>query len=211
MNLLEIQTSVRQDGSVSRTLASKFIHHWQRHQVQRQITVQHQLRDLGQTQPAMITGAWVGANLTPTDQRTAAAQATLAESDQLIAELFAADRIVLGVPMYNMGIPAHLKAYFDNVIRMGRTMGYDRATGETHGLLTGKKAVIISSRAGYYAPGTPGAAIDFCLPYVQFLLNYLGIADVTTVEVPHQADGNSQRQAATDAAIAQLLALAIAW
>lgn len=77
---------------------------------------------------ALITSEWVAANLTPSPDQTEETKALLAESDTLIAELFEADRIVLGVPMYNFGIPAHLKAYFDNIIRVGRTVDYNRDT-----------------------------------------------------------------------------------
>ena len=207
MNLLEIQSSVRQDGSVSRILASKFIFQWRTHQPE----AQHHLRDVGGQSPALITGDWVVANLTPPPQQTEATQALLAESDALIAELFAADRLVLGVPMYNFGIPANLKAYFDNVIRVGRTVEYDPETGAFTGLLTGKKALIISSRAGSYGPNTPAAAIDFCASYLRFILNYLGVADVTYVEVPHQGGDAALRQQATEGAIAQLMELAQNW
>lgn len=207
MQLLEIQSSVRQERSVSRTLVSKFIYQWQSFHPE----VQHQLRDLGQQPPALITSEWVAANLTPSENQTDETKALLAQSDALIAELFAADRIVLGVPMYNFGIPAHLKAYFDNIIRVGRTVEYNRDTATFNGLLTGKKALIISSRAGSYAPGTPASAMDFCVPYLQFILNFLGIQDVEYVEVPYQGMGGEMQQQATETAITRLMELAQTW
>ncbi|MGP1385642.1 MAG: FMN-dependent NADH-azoreductase [Thainema sp.] len=207
MKLLEIQTSVRHDRSVSRTLASKFIYQWQLIHPD----AQHQLRDLGQQPPALITADWVVANLTPPQDQTGKTQAQLAESDALIAELFDCDRIVLGVPMYNFGIPAHLKAYFDNVIRVGHTVEYNRDTVTFQGLLTGKKALIISSRAGSYAPDTPAGAMDFCVPYLQFILNFLGIQAVDYVEVPYQGMGGEMQQQATETAIARLMELAEIW
>lgn len=207
MQLLEIQSSVRQERSVSRTLVSKFIFQWQSFHPE----AQHQLRDLGQQPPALITSDWVAANLTPSPDQTEETKVLLAESDALIAELFEADRIVLGVPMYNFGVPAHLKAYFDNVIRMGRTVEYNRDTAAFNGLLTGKKALIISSRTGSYAPGTPAGAMDFCVPYLQFILNFLGIQDVEYVEVPYQGMGGEIQQQATETAIARLMELAKTW
>ena len=207
MKLLEIQSSVRQDKSSSRTLASKFIYQW------RSIhpDAQYDIRDVGENHPALINSDWVTANLTPSDQQTEETKALLSESDILIEELFQADRIVLGVPMYNFGIPAHLKAYFDNVIRVGRTVQYNRDTATFNGLLTGKKALIISSRAGSYAPGTPAGAMDFCVSYLQFILNFLGIQDVDYVEVPYQGMGGEMQQQATEAAIARLMELAKTW
>ncbi|MBW4521027.1 MAG: NAD(P)H-dependent oxidoreductase [Scytolyngbya sp. HA4215-MV1] len=204
MNLLEIQSSVRQEGSVSRTLASKFIYHWQSHHPE----THYHLRDVGQNVPTLITADWVAANVTPDEQKTDDQKAILAESEMLIAELLEADRIVLGVPMYNFGIPAHLKAYFDNVIRVGRTVDYNRDTASFSGLLTEKKALIISSRAGSYAPGTTAGAMDFCVPYLQFILNFLGIQDVEYVEVPYQGMGGEMQQQATETAIARLMELA---
>lgn len=207
MQLLEIQSSVRQERSVSHTLVSKFIYQLQFFHPD----AQHKLRDLGQQPPALITAEWVTANLTPSSDQTEETKALLAESDTLIAELFEADRIVLGVPMYNFGIPAHLKAYFDNIIRVGQTVEYNRDTAAFNGLLTGKKALIISSRAGSYAPGTPAGTMDFCVPYLQFILNFLGIQDVKYIEVPYQGMGDEMQQQATEAAIARLLELAKNW
>jgi FMN-dependent NADH-azoreductase len=207
MRLLEIQSSVRQDRSISRTLVSKFIYQW----LSLHSDVQHHLRDVVESTPTLITADWVEANLTPPQQQTDTTKAVLAESDALIAELFEADWIVIGVPMYNFGIPANLKAYLDNVIRVGQTVHYDSDTGTFSGLLTGKKALIISSRAGSYAPGTAAGAIDFCVPYLRFILNFLGIQDVEYVEVPNQAGSDGVRQHATETAIAQLMELATTW
>lgn len=204
MKLLEIQSSVRQDRSVSRTLASKFIYQWRSYNPD----TQYSLRDVGVNAPALITSNWVAANLTPSPDQTEETKALLAESDALIAEIFEADRIVLGVPMYNFGIPANLKAYFDNIIRVGRTVQYNRDTATFNGLLTGKKALIISPRVGNYAPGTPAGAMDFCAPYLRFILNFLGIQDVEYVDVPHQGGAAEAQQQATEAAIAQLMELA---
>ncbi|MBI4780742.1 MAG: NAD(P)H-dependent oxidoreductase [Oscillatoriophycideae cyanobacterium NC_groundwater_1537_Pr4_S-0.65um_50_18] len=207
MKLLEIQSSVRQERSISRTLASKFIYQWQSFHPD----AQHQLRDVGEHPPALITADWVAANLTSETGQTEATKALLSESETLITELFESDRIVLGVPMYNFGIPANLKAYFDNSIRVGRTVQYNRDTATFNGLLTEKKALIISSRAGSYAPETPAGAMDFCVPYLQFILNFLGIQDVEYVEVPYQGMGGEMQQQATDAAIARLMELAKTW
>ncbi|HEY9814322.1 MAG TPA: NAD(P)H-dependent oxidoreductase, partial [Candidatus Obscuribacterales bacterium] len=167
--------------------------------------------DLGQQPPALITADWVAANQTPAQDQTEDTKALLAESDALIAELYGCDRMVLGVPMYNFGIPAHLKAYFDNVIRMGRTVDYNRDTSTFNGLLTEKKALIISSRTGSYALETPAGSMDFCVPYLQFILNFLGIQEVDYVEVPYQGMGGEMQQQATETAIARLMNLAEVW
>ncbi|MBW4543175.1 MAG: NAD(P)H-dependent oxidoreductase [Symplocastrum torsivum CPER-KK1] len=207
MKLLEIQSSVRQEGSVSRTLASKFIHAWRSHQ----IDVKQILRDVGANPPKLPTAAWVVANYTPPQARTQEMRDELAESEMLIEELATAERIVLGVPMYNFSVPTNLKAYIDNVVRVDRTFSFDRSTGMFGSLLTGKKALIISSRAGGYAPGTPTAAIDFCEPYLRFILNFIGIEDVEYIEVPNQFGSSEERQQATETALERLMELAQTW
>jgi FMN-dependent NADH-azoreductase len=207
MKLLEIQSSVRQEGSVSRTLASKFIQVWRSHRVDRQ----HVLRDVGANPPTLPTATWVVANYTPPQAQTQQMKDELTESEMLIKELTTADRIVLGVPMYNFSIPTNFKAYIDNVVRVGYTFTFDSSTGMFGSLLTGKKALIISSRAASYAPGTPTAEMDFCEPYVRFILNFIGIQDVEYVEVPNQFGSAEERQQATEIAIKKLIELAPTW
>lgn len=207
MNLLEIQSSVRQEGSVSRTLASQFIHAWRAHHAD----AQHILRDVGANPPAFPTAGWVVANYTPPQAQTQSMRDELAESEMLIAELVIADRIVLGVPMYNFSISTNLKAYIDNVVRIDRTFTFDSSTGMFGSLLSGKKALIVSSRASSYAPGTPTAAMDFCEPYMRFILKFIGIQDLEYVEVPNQFGSGEKRQKATETAIAQLMELAQIW
>jgi FMN-dependent NADH-azoreductase len=130
------------------------------------------------------------------------AQATAQElSDTLIAELKAADAIVIGAPMYNFGIPSTLKAWFDYVLRAGITFRYTEA-GPV-GLLEGKRAIIIESRGGYYSEGAT-KVLDSQEPHLRTLLGFVGIKDVTFIRVEKLAFGPEARQQALDEARAQL-------
>ncbi len=111
-------------------------------------------------------------------------------SERLIAEVFAADTLVIGVPMYNFGMPSTLKSWFDHVLRAGSTFRYV-ATGP-EGLVTGKHAVILAARAGAYGEGGP----DYQLPHVKTLLGFIGITDVKIVLAEGLALGDEAAAAA---------------
>jgi FMN-dependent NADH-azoreductase len=122
-------------------------------------------------------------------------------SDTLIAELKAADTILIGAPMYNFGIPSTLKAWFDYVLRAGITFRYTEA-GPV-GLLEGKRAIVIESRGGYYSEGAT-KVLDSQEPHLKTLLGFVGIKDTTFIRVEKLAFGPEARQQALDGARAQL-------
>lgn len=139
------------------------------------------------------------------EAETDAARDALALSDELIAELKAADIVVIGAPMYNFGIASTLKAWFDHVLRAGITFRYSEAGPE--GLVTGKKAIVIESRAGLYSTG-PAAAMDSQEPHLRTLLGFMGLDDLTFVRVEKLAFGPDQAAASIAEAIDQLRGLA---
>src|SRR3954464_271398 len=139
------------------------------------------------------------------EAETDSAREALALSDALITELKAADLIVLGAPMYNFGMPSTLKAWFDHVLRAGITFRYSAAGPE--GLLKGKKAVVIETRAGLYSTG-PAAVMDSQEPHLRTLLGFMGIDDVTFVRAEKLAFGEEAAAAAIAEATAQLAGLA---
>lgn len=118
-------------------------------------------------------------------------------SDQLIAELAAADTVVIGAPMYNFGMPSTLKAWFDYVLRAGITFKYSEAGPE--GLLKGKRAIVVESRGGLYSEG-PAASMDSQEPHLRNLLGFMGITDVTFVRAEKLAFGPEARELAFDGA-----------
>lgn len=205
--LLEIQSSVRQHGSISRQLSAEFIQVWRSRYPQ----AKHLVRDVGIAPPDHPTEFFTIANYTPPQQRSQEMTAVLATSDTLIDELLSAGYLVFGVPMYNLSVPSNLKAYLDNVVRVGRTFAANRETLELKGLAIGKKALVISPSAVDYAPGTVTASRDFCVPYVRAILGFIGIEDVVCVAVPNQFLPDEVRQASIATARTQLMELAQNW
>ena len=132
---------------------------------------------------------------------TEAAREALELSDALIAELKAADLIVIGAPMYNFGMPSTLKAWFDHVLRARITFQYSEAGPE--GLLKGKKAIVVEARAGLYSEG-PAASMDSQEPHIRTLLGFMGIDDVTFVRAEKLAFGPEAAEAAIGDALGQI-------
>lgn len=130
-----------------------------------------------------------------------AQRAAKALSDSLVAELKAADTVIIGAPMYNFGIPSTLKSWFDHVLRAGVTFKY----GETGpvGLLEGKRAVVVESRGGIYSSG-PTQALDSQEPHLRTMLGFIGISDVTFVRAEKLGYGPEAREQAINDAKAEL-------
>ncbi|ABD53677.1 FMN-dependent NADH-azoreductase [Jannaschia sp. CCS1] len=164
-HILRIDASARRDGSVSRDLTTQIVD-----LLGGEVTI----RDLTTAIP-QLDEAWIGANFTPADQRTAQQQETLSLSDTLVAEVQAADTLVIGLPIYNFGVPAALKAWVDQIARAGVTFQYTE-TGPK-GLLEGKRAIVAVASGGTEA----GSDIDFATGYMRHVLGFIGITDVTFV------------------------------
>jgi FMN-dependent NADH-azoreductase len=172
--LLFVTSSILGDDSKSRSLGSEFVAAWRRAHPGT-VVVERQL--LAESLPH-YTGATHSAAVTPVEQRTPEQAAAAALADELIAELEAADVIVLAVPMYNFSVPSTFKAWLDHVVRKARTFRYGAAGPE--GLLRGKKVFVIASRGGVYVEG-PGKSLDFHEPYLRGVLGFIGLSDVSFV------------------------------
>lgn len=166
-NILRIDSSARLAGSVSRDLSTQVI--------ARMGDIEVTRRDLGIAPVPQIDEDWVTANFTPAADRTGAQKATLALSDELVAELQAADTVVIGLPIYNFGVPASLKAWIDQVARAGVTFRYTEEGPQ--GLLEGKRAIVVVASGGTEA----GSQIDFATGYIRHILAFIGITDVDFV------------------------------
>ena len=171
--LLRIDSSARTQGSVTRDLTTRITNGYAGAKVIH--------RDLAQTPVPQITESWVTANFTPPEDRTAPQAETLAFSDELLAELEAADTIVIGLPVYNFAPPAALKAWVDNVARVGRSFRYTADGPE--GLLTGKRAILAMASGGT----AQGSEIDFASTYMRHILGFIGITDVTVIAADQMA------------------------
>lgn len=168
-HILHINSSARTEGSQSRALSAKLIERLSNH------TTTVTQRDVGINPPPAVTEDWVNANFTPAENRTDQQNQTLALSDEMIAEIEAADTLVLAVPIYNFGVPAAFKAWIDQIARAGRTFKYTE-NGPV-GLLEGKKAYVVITSGGTES----GSATDFATPYAKHALGFIGISDVEVV------------------------------
>lgn len=191
--ILYLTSSIFGDGGQSSRLAAEF--------VAAQPGTRVIVRDLARNPVPHLDAERFGAFLSKAEGRTPAQQRVLDESDALIAELKQADTLVLGLPMYNFGVPSQLKAWFDHVARAGATFKYtDKGSV---GLLTGKKAYVFAARGGLYA-GTPK---DTQTAYVRDFLAFLGITDVKFVYAEGLAISEDSRKRSLAAARGALRAL----
>src|ERR1700722_17850885 len=196
--LLQINASIHADHGQSTQLASKFVQAFAHTHPGAQII----RRDLASDTVPHLSAERFAAFLSKPEQRSAAQSDVVAYSDALIAELKQADIIVLGLPMYNFGVPSQLKAYFDHIARAGETFRYT-ATGPV-GLLTGKKAYVFAARGGLYA----GSALDTQTSYVRDFLRFLGIEDIEFVYAEGLHLGAETKAAGLAGAAAQIERLA---
>lgn len=164
--ILRIESSIKGENSVSRDLTDRIVG---RLTASGDATVT--LRDLSGGVPP-ITADWMGAVFTPAEARSAEQARIAAFSDELLAEVRAADVLVLALPIYNFGTPATLKSWFDHLARKGETFNYTD-TGPV-GLLTGKRAIIAMASDGTKI----GSEVDFASGYVRHMLGFFGITDV---------------------------------
>lgn len=168
-NILHVDASNRATGSVTRSLSQHLVDTLSGPETQ------VATRDVGLDPLPLLTETWIGANFTPDEARTAEQRDALALSDALIAELEAADTLVLGVPIYNFGVPAAFKAWIDLITRARKTFKYTE-TGPV-GLLEGKTAYVAIASGGTKSE----SEIDFATPYIRHILGFLGIKDVTII------------------------------
>ncbi len=192
-NILHIDASARQAGSVSRDLTQHLV------DALSNSGTDVTKREIGLSPLPLITETWVGANFTPEEDRSDDQKHVLELSDTLIAELEAADTLVLGVPIYNFGVPAALKAWVDLIARVRKTFKYTE-NGPV-GLLEGKKAYVVIASGGTQS----GSEIDFATPYVRHVLGFVGIHDVSIIAADQlMATGDEKLKTARD----QIAALA---
>ena len=134
-------------------------------------------RDLTKSGLVSIDAEWVAAVYTPEESRTPEQKVVLAKSDELLAEIFAADELAIGVAMHNFNVPSVLKLWIDQVVRVGKAFSYDN--GVPKGLLTGKKATFLVATGAVYGPGTAYESLNFIEPYLKTLFGFIGFTDVT--------------------------------
>ncbi|MBK5915775.1 FMN-dependent NADH-azoreductase [Rhodocyclus purpureus] len=198
MNILQLNTSVRAAASNSTRVANAITARLQAKNPAAVVTV----RDLSSNPAPLLDEAAVGALFTPDDQRTPEQAARVALGEALIAQVQATDVIVIGVPMYNFGIPAQLKSWIDGIARAGVTFRYTENGPE--GLIKGKKVYVALARGGLYRD-TPA---DTQVPYLKTVLGFLGMTDVEFIYAEGLAMGAEAAEKAfadADVRIAELI------
>ena len=193
LNILRVDSSGRYQGSSTRALSDSLI-----------AAISNQYRNPNVVRRDLAAGikhvdeSWIQANFTAFEDRSDAQNEKLQESDSLVAELVASDIVVIGVPVYNFGVPAALKAWVDMVARARLTFRYTDSGPE--GLLGGKKAYLVVASGGVPVD----SELDFATPYMRHALRFLGITDIDVVSAEQQ---NSRGEVAVDSAIAQIAGL----
>ena len=196
--VLVIESSARQQDSISRQLTRDFVSQWQAANPTDPIT----LRDLAVNPVPHLDANLLGGWMKPEDQRNGDELQALARSNELTDEVLAADVLVLAAPMYNFTIPSTLKAWLDHVLRAGITFKYTE-TGP-QGLLTGKKAYILTARGGIHA----GASSDHQEPYLRQVMGFIGIHDVTFIHAEGMNLGGDFQEKGLNQANAKLAQVA---
>ena len=170
--LLVVETSPRGDFSISRNMTRRFVAEWQSAHPDGVVVD----RDLAKTELPFVNAPWLQAYFTPSGQHSAEMKETLRVSDKLVAEILAADHILIATPVYNYNVPASLKAWVDHIVRKGMTLGFDGK-----GLVTGKTATVLIASGGVYTEGSPIRDRDIATQYLRLILGVIGITDVTVV------------------------------
>ena len=209
-SILHLDASARRSRSISRTLSQTFIDTWLAVRPDDQVI----RRDLAIDPPPHVTEEWIAAAFTPAEQRDMAMRDRLSWSDAAIDELSAADILVLGTPMYNYGMPSALKAWFDQVVRVGRTFSFDLSRGDwpLEPVLSGKRLVVLSARGefGFAANGLRGGW-NHLDPHIATCARYLGVAQdaIETIAVEYQEFGDERHTQSRDLAATQVKEIAV--
>jgi FMN-dependent NADH-azoreductase len=188
--LLRIDASARTGESDSRRLTDAFVEAWLEGEEDGEVTV----RDIVSSPLPHLDEALLEAFSTPAEERTAGMEALVARSDELVAEFLSADDIVIGVPMYNFGIPSTLKAYIDQITRAGVTFRYTER-GPV-GLAGGRRVYLVSTRGGIYDE----SPMDHQVNYLKTLFGFLGIDAVEVIQAEGLNISETQRLDALDRA-----------
>ena len=194
--LLYIEASPRGDRSQSRKLGQKFLAAWKTAHPGAVVAV----RDVGSEPPPFVTSAWVEGAFTPAEQHSPAAREAIAVSDRYVDELLAADEVVISTPMYNLSVPAALKAWIDQIVRFGRTFTRNAAGGYDGLAGGGKRVVVIVTSGGDYRLGTPGGAYNHLEPYLRTVLGFIGITSVEFVYAHSQSGEETVAHGAAESA-----------
>lgn len=206
-HLLQIDSSPRNSRSHTRRLTGAFVDMWRGHHPGDTL----RRRDIGAQPPAYVTEGWIAAAFCAPQDRTSEMRSALALSDRLVDELLGSDVLVIGAPMYNFGIPATLKAYIDQIVRVGRTFAFEPedAVQPYKPLAHGKRAfIIVASGDAGYDHGGQLAAHNQLEPYLRTVLGFIGVHDIDFIYVGNDEFGGERLERSLQSALACIGTLA---
>lgn len=199
-SLLHIDSSVRaannpnpEHDSISKNIALRFVDTWKQNRPEDEYIY----RDVGVNPPDFITQDWIAAAFTPEEKRTPAQKERLALSDKLIAEVAAANVILISSPMYNYGMPAQLKAWFDQIVRINKTFDFDLSRGDfpLQPLLSGKTLIIVTSSGEFgFEKGGMRKESGHLAPHLRTLSKYLGADTMYEIASEYQEFGDERHR-----------------
>jgi FMN-dependent NADH-azoreductase len=189
-HLLHIDASPRGERSHSRRMTREFVEQWKQVHPTDIITY----RDIGRNPIPHVDEPWIAAAFSPPDQHTSELREAIRLSDRLLDEFLAADLYVIGVPMYNFSVPSTFKAYIDQIVRIGRTFAFEpeNSVNPYKPLVWGKKMLIMTARgdAGFEA-GERNEKLNYQNPYLRTIFGFIGITDITFVNVENDEFGGN--------------------
>jgi FMN-dependent NADH-azoreductase len=181
-HLLQIDSSPRSQRSHSRKLTGEFVEAWKQAHPGDLVTY----RDIGRNPIPHLDELTIAAAYTPPEQRSPELEDVIRFSDALVDEFLAAHLYVIGLPMYNFSIPSTLKAYIDQIVRIGRTFAFDpeNAVNPYQPLVMGKQMVIISARGGSgFGAGGRAEMMNYQTPYLATIFGFIGITDIRFIDL----------------------------
>jgi len=202
--LLHLDASPRAQRSISRQLATEFLI-----QYKQKNSVSIKYRDLGHNPVPLVTESWIEGAYTPATQHSEDAKNAMSVSNMLVDELLGASSYVISTPMFNLTIPANLKAYIDQIVRVNRT--FEIKNGGYSPLVHNKKMLIITSRGNEYGQHDPLGDYDYLEPYLKTIFGFIGITDITFVDCEGIGLGSQTRKNAFAKAHQELANLAKSW
>lgn len=201
--ILRIDASPRRERSLSRRLADRFVDTWLSVRPDDRVIA----RDVGLAPPPAVSEAWIAAAFTPEAERDAAQHALLALSDTLINELAGAEVIVMAVPMHNYGMPAALKAWIDQIVRIDRTFTFDLDRGDwpLEPIMGGKTLVLLTASGEFgFAPGGIREGWNHLDPHIRTVAHYLGVGETHHLAIEYQEFRDKRHEASVEAAHAAI-------
>ncbi len=191
--LLHIDASARKTRSITRSLGAEFKQQW----LAQNAGAKFIYRDVGSTPPAFVCESWIAAAFTPESDRIDEQISLLAQSDQLIDELSTANVIIISTPMYNYGMPAALKAWVDQVIRVNKTFSFDLDRGDSplEPILSGKTLVLLTSCGEFgFGKGEIREEMNHLEPHLKTISKYLGVDETYEIRVEYQEFGDTRHR-----------------